>query len=93
MIKKPPANAGGIRVRSLVGNIPWRRAWQPTPVSLPGEPPAMKNPFFMDREVWWATVHRVAKSQTQLQDLACMHTNSQLPKRKGWGRDKLGTLD
>ena len=24
-------------VRSLVGKIPWRRAWQPTPVFLPGE--------------------------------------------------------
>ena len=22
---------------SLIGKIPWRRAWQPTPVSLPGE--------------------------------------------------------
>ena len=22
---------------SLVGKIPWRRAWQPTPVFLPGE--------------------------------------------------------
>ena len=21
----------------LVGNIPWRRAWQPTPVFMPGE--------------------------------------------------------
>ena len=27
-----------------------------------------ENP--MDREAWWATVHRVAKSQTQLSDLA-----------------------
>ena len=25
------------RVRSLGGKIPWRRAWQPTPVFLPGE--------------------------------------------------------
>ena len=24
-------------VRSLVGKIPWRRAWQPTPVFLTGE--------------------------------------------------------
>ena len=38
MIKNPPANA---RDRSgfdpLVGKIPWRRAWQPTLVFLPGE--------------------------------------------------------
>ena len=34
VVKKPPANAGGLDpwVR-----IPWRRAWQPTPVFLPGE--------------------------------------------------------
>ena len=25
------------RVRSLVGKIPWRRAWHPTPIFLPGE--------------------------------------------------------
>ena len=26
-------------VSSWVGKIPWRRAWQPTPVFLPGESP------------------------------------------------------
>ena len=25
------------RINPWVGKIPWRRAWQPTPVSLPGE--------------------------------------------------------
>ena len=45
VMKNPPANVGDIRdvVRSLgwvnpwVGMIPWRRAWQATPVFLPGE--------------------------------------------------------
>ena len=32
----------------------WRRAWQPTPVFLPGEL----------RGAWWATVHGVMKSGT-----------------------------
>ena len=27
----------------------------------------------MDRGVWWAAVHRVAKSWTRLSDLACTH--------------------
>ena len=27
-----------------VGKIPWRRAWQPPPVSLPGEAPWMGEP-------------------------------------------------
>ena len=33
-VKNLPANAGDIRDPGL---IPWRRAWQPTPVFLPGE--------------------------------------------------------
>ena len=41
MVKNLPANAGDVRDtgQSLgwVGKIPWRRAWQPTPVFLPGE--------------------------------------------------------
>ena len=39
VVKNPPANAGDIRelVQSLdIREIPWRRAWQPTPVFLPG---------------------------------------------------------
>ena len=39
-----------------VRKIPWRRVWQPIPVFLLGEP--------VDRGVWWAIVHGVAKSQT-----------------------------
>ena len=34
--KNPPANAEDIR-DPWVGKIPFRRAWQPTPVLLPGE--------------------------------------------------------
>ena len=40
MVKNPPANAGGIkscRFDPWVRKIPWRRAWQPTLVFLPGE--------------------------------------------------------
>ena len=46
-----------------VGKIPWRRAWQPTPVFLYS---CLGNS--MDREAWRATVHGVAKSRTQLSD-------------------------
>ena len=31
----------------------------------------LKNP--MDRGSWWATVHRVTKSNTQRRSLACIH--------------------
>ena len=39
-VKNLPADAGDIKRRSFdpwVGKILWRRAWQPTPVFLPGE--------------------------------------------------------
>ena len=32
-----------MRVRSLVGKIPWRRAWKPTPVFLPRESYGQRN--------------------------------------------------
>ena len=31
-------------VRTWVGKIPWKRAWQPTPVFLPGESPWTEEP-------------------------------------------------
>ena len=39
VVKNLPINAGDVRHRfdPWVGKIPWRRAWQPTPVFLPGE--------------------------------------------------------
>ena len=61
MVKNLPANAGHIRDKGSmpgVRKIPWRRAWQPTPVFLPGES--------MDRGAWQATVHRVSQSHTGL---------------------------
>ena len=38
MVKNPPA-VQETWVRSLGWEDPWRRAWQPTPVLLPGESP------------------------------------------------------
>ena len=40
MVKNPSASAGDIRGMGLIpglGRFPQRRAWQPTPVFLPGE--------------------------------------------------------
>ena len=56
------------RFNPWVGQIPMKRARQPTLVLLLGEP--------MDRGVWPATVHRVAKSQTWSKQLSmhkCMY--------------------
>ena len=46
------------RFHLWVGQIPWRKARQPTPVFL------QENP--MDRAAWRATVHGVTKSWTRL---------------------------
>ena len=57
VVKNLPPNAGNGRgFDPRVGKIPWRRAWQPTPVFLPGES--------MDRGAWRATVHGVTESYT-----------------------------
>ena len=75
VVKNPPANANtgdlkGHRFNPWVGKLPWRRAWQPTPVFLPEEP--------MNREAWQAITYRVAKSQIQWKGLR-MHTYETLP--------------
>ena len=46
MVKNLPTNAGGVRLEfdPWVGKIPWRRAWHPTPVFLPGESPWTEEP-------------------------------------------------
>ena len=63
VVKNPPANAGDIKRCGFdlwIKKIHWRRAWQPTPVFLPGES--------VGRGAWWATVHGVTQSRTWLSD-------------------------
>ena len=43
---------------ALLGSLLWRRQWQPTPVLLPGK--------FRDGGAWWATVHGVAKKESDM---------------------------
>ena len=49
-----------------VRKIPWRRAWQPTPVYWPGESHGQ-------RSLGWAIVHRVTQSWTWLK---CLSTHA-----------------
>ena len=59
VVRNPPANAGDVRD---MGSIPGLGR---TPGGGDGNSlqySCLENP--MDRGVWWATVHRVAKSQT-----------------------------
>ena len=68
VVKNPPANEGDVKRCGLnpwVRKIPWRRAWEPTPVSC------LENP--LDRGAWRATVRRVAKRQTRLKLLSTAH--------------------
>ena len=68
VIKNPPANAGDLRdVGSIprLGRSPEERHGNPLQCSR------LEN--LMDRRAWRATVHRVAKSGTQLKRVS-MHT-------------------
>ena len=68
VVKNLPANAGDIRDADLIpglGRSPGGEHGKPLQYSC------LENP--MDKGVWWATVHRVAQSWTQLKWLS-MHT-------------------
>ena len=68
MVKNLPDNAGDIRDVGLIpvsGRSPGEGNGTPLQYSC------LENP--MDRGAWWATVHGVAKSETQLK-LLSMHT-------------------
>ena len=66
-VKNPPAMQE-TWVGSLVGKIPWRRAWQPTPVFLPRESSWTEEPGGLQsmgsQRVGhdWATKHSTASS-------------------------------
>ena len=63
--KNSPANSRDKRRRfdPWVGKIAWRKAWQPTPVFLPGESHGW-------RSLVGYTAHRVSKSQTRTKQLS-----------------------
>ena len=61
VVKKPPANAGDVRD---AGSIPVLGRSSGGGNGNPRQYFCLENP--MDKGVSWATVHRVAKSQTRL---------------------------
>ena len=69
MVKKPPANAGDIRNEgSIPGSGKFPRGGHGNQLQYS----CLENP--MNREVWQAMVHRVAKSRIKLKPLS-MHIN------------------
>ena len=65
MVKNLPANAGGIRD---VGSNPGSERNPGGGHGNPLQYSCLENPT--DRGAWWAAVHRVTKSQTQLKRLS-----------------------
>ena len=64
-VKNPPADAGDVREVGLtpgLGRSPGGRLGKPLQYCF------LEN--LMDRGAWWATVHRVAKSQARLKRLS-----------------------
>ena len=65
MVKNLPADAGDIRHANTVpgsGKYPGEGNGNPLQYSC------LENP--MNREAWWTTVHRIAKSRTRLKQLS-----------------------
>ena len=62
-----------------VRKIPWRRAWQPTPVFLPGESHG--------QGAWRGVAHRVAENRTQLKQLS-MHASCKEIRTVSAGRER-----
>ena len=69
MVKNPPGNAGDIRDAGL--NAGLERATVEGNDN-PLQYSCLENP--MNRGAWWTTVHKVAKSQTQLKQLMKLDT-------------------
>ena len=60
VVKNPPASTGDAVLVSGLGGSPGGGHGNPLQYSC--------RENLMDRGAWWATVHRVTKSQTQLRD-------------------------
>ena len=71
VVKNPPDNAGDIRDS---GSVPGSGRSPGEGNSNPLQYSCVENP--MDWEAWWATVHTVAQSQTQLKQRSTQHTHN-----------------
>ena len=62
--KESACNAGDLGVTPGLGRSPWKRAWQPTPVFLPGESPWTKEPgYSLCSHKEWDTSERLSTAQ------------------------------
>ena len=75
VVKNQPASTGNLR---NTGSIPGSERFPGGGHGNPLQYSCLENP--MDRGGWWATVHRVAKSQTQMKPLS-MHAFTDINSR------------
>ena len=77
MVKNLPASAGDVRdvVQSLIRRIPWRSAWQPSPVFLSGECPWTEE----TGRLWSIGSQRVRHDWSNLAGTQMRRENSNLP--------------
>ena len=75
MVKNPPTNAGGAGDRFDAGLIPGSGRSPEGGHGNPLQYSWLENP--MDRAAWWAAVHRMVKSQTQLRRFS-LHASANL---------------
>ena len=73
MVKNLPASAGDTRD---AGSIPGSGRSPEIGSGNPLQHSCLENS--LDRVAWWVTVHRAAKSQTRLSDLARVHRQRRL---------------
>ena len=78
VVKNPPANAGDIRD---IGSIPGLGRSPGGGHGNPFQYSCLANPHGQ-RGAWWATVHKVTKSQTQLKRLST-HMHEMVSERSG----------
>ena len=77
VVKNPLANAGDVKDAGVIpgsGRSPGEGQGNPLKYSC------LENP--MDRRAWWATVHRVAKSQTQQKSLGTTQQIDHISERR-----------
>ena len=81
MVKNPPA-VQEVWVRLLIGKIPWRKAWQPTSVFLPGESHGQRS--LVGYSPWG---HKESDVTEQLS--TAQHMQSTSCETLGWMKHKL----
>ena len=94
VVKNPPANAGNAKDASLGRKIPWRRAWQPTPVFLPEESHGQRSlagysPWVRKKSDttartgdWW--MWRIRKPEFEDSTIKNSNSRARLPGFNSW---------